>query len=189
MSAKQFYNPNEIVIRCKYNVIYDESLLRSGLQYLNFIFNRRIIRISLTTEGYPIIINDKKAFRVHRIIGRFIYNDKEGIFDYHHIDKNKLNASADNLLQVTNSEHQRIHATGRHLSETHKEAVSRAHKGKPAHNRMPILMLDKEGNVICEFASVVEAAHSLGIWRTSISNNLRGRSKFCNNHKFVYKYE
>ena len=50
-------------------------------------------------------------------------------FDIHHIDKNKMNNSLENLVYLTRSEHTKIHSNGKILSEETKRKMSEAMKG------------------------------------------------------------
>lgn len=53
--------------------------------------------------------------------------------------------------------------------------------------RKPILMCDKDGNIINEYNSITDAAQSNGISVSAVGNNLSGRSKTCKGHIFKYK--
>lgn len=189
MSAKQLFYPDNIVIYNICNAIFDEETLRNAMKYLQMVFKKKRIVVSLSSSGYPQIRYGSNYIKLHRIIGQYINQDKNGIFQYHHIDENKLNSFSTNLQKMTLSEHQKLHGKNRIISERHREAISKARKGKTPGNIRAVLMLDKESNVIQEFSSALEASKILGIGRTSITNNLNNRSKFCNNHKFVYKDE
>ena len=50
-----------------------------------------------------------------------------------------------------------------------------------------IVKKDKEGNIVDEYQSIVEAAKTNRILHTSIVNNLKGRSKTCRG--FIYEYK
>ena len=50
-----------------------------------------------------------------------------------------------------------------------------------------IVKKDKEGNIVDEYQSIVEAAKTNRILHTSIVNNLKGRSKTCGG--FIYEYK
>lgn len=182
---RRFYGSDcKVKNRCE--AIFDEDLFKAALDYLDFKFCQRHICIYLSSPGYPVFVHEGHEYKLHRIIGQYIYEDKEGLYVYHHIDKNKLNASRDNLQQLTPSEHQHLHATGRKLSEEHKLAISRFQKGRPSHNRRSIIAMNKQNKIIGEFVSIQEAADTLNILRTAIDNNLNGRSKYCGGFKFQY---
>ena len=51
-------------------------------------------------------------------------------YDIHHLDHNKMNNSLSNLVYLTHSEHAKIHANGRILSEETKRKLSEAQKGE-----------------------------------------------------------
>ena len=50
-----------------------------------------------------------------------------------------------------------------------------------------IIQKNKEGVVIGDFESITEAAKSNNVSRTSIVNNLKGRSKYCGGYKYEYR--
>lgn len=189
MTAKELFHPKDIVLNNICNAIFDEQTLRDAMSYLQMVFNKKRIVISASSSGYPQIKYGPYYIRLHRIIGQYIYQDKDGIFQYHHIDENKLNSLSTNLQKITLSEHLRLHNKNRVMSEEQRRAISEARKGKPPGNVRAILMLDKESNIIQEFSSTYEAAKALSIWHTAITNNLNNRSKYCHKHKFVYKDE
>ena len=186
---KEKFFPKDIRFLNICGAIYDESILRSAMEYLDMHFPSKRVCIILASTGYPEIRFNNRYVKLHRLIGQYIFQDKEGIYQYHHIDCNKLNAATDNLQKMTVSEHQRLHGLGRKLSESHKQSISRSRRGVRPGNIRAILMLDKQNNIIAEYPSAFDAAQSLGIVRSAITNNLNHRSKYCNNHKFVYKDE
>lgn len=59
-------------------------------------------------------------------------------------------------------------------------------KSKP-HKCKSIIQYDKQMNFIKEWVSITEACITLNILNTSMSNNLKNRTKTCNN--FIFKYK
>lgn len=65
-------------------------------------------------------------------------------------------------------------------------------KPLPPNRKVAVLVYDEQNNFINEFISVSECSRNLKIGRTSIDNNLAGRSKFCRDKskkKFKFKYK
>lgn len=77
---------------------------------------------------------------------------------------------------------------GKIVSEDSKLKMSKSWMGilKPYKN-INIYQYDKEGNIIKEWESISEACIRLGLSNSSISNNLKGLSKYCGGYKFKYK--
>ena len=70
-----------------------------------------------------------KSMAIHKIQAHTHYGYKKD-YDIHHLDENKMNNSLSNLVYLTRSEHSKIHANGRILSEETKRKMSEAAKGK-----------------------------------------------------------
>jgi len=77
--------------------------------------------------------------------------------------------------------------SGKKRSAEQKLRMSLSHKGKPSNNRKSIIMFDTNGNFIKKYSSIYDASIDIPCLRTSISNNLAGRTKKCND--FVFKYD
>lgn len=188
MTARQF-RPNDVVFNNICGAIYDEDILRRALDYHNAIFSRHYVSIYLSSLGYPMIRFNLHSYRLHRIIGEYIFDDMRGVYQYHHIDGNKLNTLSENLQQLTLSEHQILHGSNRYVSQEQKQKLSMIRKGVKPGNIRAVMMFDEKGNYIDEFPSTQDAAKYIGVARTAITNNLNNRSKFCHNFKFIYKDE
>ena len=126
----------------------------------------------------------------------------------HHIDFNKENNNAENLILVTKSLHRwihfhenpklqnclRPHPTGFKFSEEFCEKISKLrkgkNKGKENYSSKPIVMIDKnDGQIIKEFESIHMAGEYLGnvnrqanIWKC-----LTGKIKTAYGYKWEYK--
>ena len=77
---------------------------------------------------------------------------------------------------------------GKILTTDIKAKISKATRNKPKpYNYKNILQYDKQMNFVQEWSSITEACINLNILNSSISNNLQGRTKTCNN--FIFKYK
>ena len=76
-------------------------------------------------DGRPVF----KYMEIHRIQVHTHLGYKKGC-DIHHLDENKMNNSLENLVYLTKSEHTKIHANGRTLSEETKKKIGEASKGR-----------------------------------------------------------
>lgn len=50
-----------------------------------------------------------------------------------------------------------------------------------------VLQIDKNGNIVNRYCSIIEAAKAAGVTHGAVSNNLHGKSKYCNGYKYVYE--
>lgn len=64
-------------------------------------------------NGYPAVCINREKHYVHILIGEFIYGKIRKGYVIHHKDKNKLNATPDNLELLTNRKHLKIHGEER----------------------------------------------------------------------------
>lgn len=77
---------------------------------------------------------------------------------------------------------------GKILTNDTRIKISKATKNKPKpHKCKSIMQYDKNMILIKEWASITEACEALNILNTSMSNNLKNRSKTCNG--FIFKYK
>ena len=76
---------------------------------------------------------------------------------------------------------------GKHHSEDTKRKMSEAHKGKIYANTKPILQFSKNGELIAEYPSLVEAERNTGCDNCSICNCCKGNRKSAGG--FIWKYK
>lgn len=111
------------------------------------------------------------------------FGEKNGFFGKHHSEQTKeklrelrigTKESEETKIKIRNS------SKGRKHSETTKQLLSEQHKKKT-------IVYDKQGNVVAEFNSLIEAANYLGRHYTSLINNIKGITKYCNGYIIKYK--
>ena len=73
------------------------------------------------------------------------------------------------------------------LSEEHKRKMSEAHKGKIYANTKPILQFSKNGELIAEYSSLIEASRQIGCSAPNICSCCKGERKSAGG--FIWKYK
>lgn len=63
-------------------------------------------------NSYPCFCIGHKHYYVHRVLGEFYFGNLEG-YAIHHINENKLDNTRENLQKIINSEHSKLHHTGK----------------------------------------------------------------------------
>ena len=141
------------------------------------LFESKMLTHQKARNTYRVVFNDHKRHIVSRLVA-FAFPEICGEWfegcQVHHKDLNPANNRADNLIVLTGDEHFSIHYSmgknqkeknpnfGKHITETHKEAVRSAQS-------QPVFQLD---NITKErlkwFPSAAEAGRQLGICKTSI---------------------
>ncbi len=69
-----------------------------------------------------------------------------------------------------------------------KLKISKAMKGKPAHNKRPIVQYNLEGKVMNVFESITKAGEETGIKRMAIQQNLANRTKKTGGFIWLYQH-
>lgn len=76
------------------------------------------------------------------------------------------------------------------MSEEAKEKISNLHKGKISEKRKAVLQYDLNGNFICEYPSLVEAAEKNNITKASILNVINKTATYpTSNNPYVWDYK
>ena len=92
---------------------------------------------------------------VHRLVALSFIDNPDNKPAVDHIDTNKLNNMVGNLRWVTHSENQHNPLTRAHMSNALKGVLSGHHK--------MVAKMDKAGNVLCVYSSVLDASLDTGI--------------------------
>lgn len=85
------------------------------------------------------------------------------------------------MSEVTTGERNGMY--GKHHSDETKKRISETKKGM---NTKHIYQCDKNGNMIKEWTSIVEASAELGLKAPNITACLKGRQKTCGGYKWKY---
>ena len=150
--------------------ISDEGLVRNKVtQY--------ILKGRLSKSGYYQVSLKEDAtgkFKnqyIHRLVAIHFIDNSENKREVNHKDGNKLNNNLNNLEWVTTSENQK-----------HRHSI-----GIRKTSNRKVGMFDKDGNLIQEFNSIVEAYQTLNKpSRVNIDKAIQGKQKTA--YGYIWKY-
>lgn len=78
----------------------------------------------------------------------------------------------------------------RRHDEIAKKKIGEFHKGRPAENKIAVIQYDKEGNYLCEYDSITEAAKHTNISNRAIIRILNKQSKrFSKSNPYIWVYK
>ena len=134
-------------------------------------------------------INDRECYwiKLYQSNNRnFGYNIEEGGHAYRTFSKETRKKISDAIKRKPKSEEckQKLRNInlGKHLSEETRKKVSESHF-------KPVYQLDKNGNIINEFDSILAAALYIHRDNSSISKCCKGKQKTCGGYMWRYKEE
>ena len=143
--------------------------------------------------GYYMIWCNGKKWRVHRIIAKVFIPNPQNKGEVHHINFDKLDNRAENLLWLTREEHTSLHQKGnknmlgKHHSEETREKISDAKKGKipKANPPKPVYQYTLDGKLVKIWDSASEAGRN-GFCQVNITQCCNGKRK---THKgYIWSY-
>ena len=180
----------------------------------NIILKPSIASKRNNKQGYKVVNLKGKLYYIHRLVAEAFIPNIANKPQINHIDGNKLNNKVDNLEWCTNSENIK-HAYKIGLKEYKEEKISLKQKewhrefGKKyaatKENNIfkekwfrdkykdkilkykKVEQLDKNGNVIKEWNSIIEASRKLNIDQSSISKCCREKRKTAGGYNWKYK--
>ena len=140
-------------------------------QYTNE-FGYKMVRIQ--------IINNRKHYRVHRLVACTFILNPNNYPQINHKDENKTNNSVDNLEWCT--------AKYNSNYGNHNKKLSTSHKGKPnKYKSKKIIQYDLNMNFIKEFNSIKEAVKETKVSRSSIYRSCKKVTK--KERKYIFRYK
>lgn len=166
----------------------------------------------INNRGYYSVTIKRKNYNVHRLVALFFVPTHNTSLHIDHIDGNKLNNMANNLRWCTQKENNNNPVTRKRISESHKgkeltskqkEVLHKMQQMKPMLGRKhseetlaklrlrknkarPVAMMDKDGNILKTFDSIIQAERELGIHHSNISDCCLGRYKTSGGYKWKY---
>ena len=117
--------------------------------------------------------NKKKRYLVHRLVAEAFVPNPNKLSEVNHIDENTKNNNACNLEWVTHKQNMN------HGTLPERKKLFNTFKS-------PVLQLDKNGIIIAEYESIIEASRKTGINKCSISTGL-SRNGYCKGFYWKYK--
>lgn len=141
----------------------------------------KIISPGINKHNYKYVTlsksNNKKTFRVHRLVAEAFIPNPLNLPCVNHKDEDKTNNHVDNLEWCT-YEYNINYGT---RTERHKNTII------PKKN--PVLQLDLDGNIVNEFESLTEAYEKTGFYKTNISRVCKNLPKYKTYKGFKWKYK
>ena len=140
-------------------------------------------------NGYYTVTLNGKIRQVHRLVAEaFLPADPDRPY-VNHIDGNKGNNEVSNLEWCTAKENSR-HAIRTGLlnvnTPAHIAAAKENVKKATESNKVPVIQMDKEGNIINVFPSIIEASRATGANAAQICQCAKGRHKTSGGYMWRY---
>lgn len=167
---------------CKEKLIDFTSYIinEDGTIYSKY-WKRNIELDNLTNSGYvkvtlkTINSNKPKTYLLHRVIWYYFNGNIPNGIEVGHSDCNPLNCSLINLYLCTHQQNMNHPTTRKRISSWQKGKKKNYQCGSP---QKPIDQIDKTtGEVLGTWINITEAAKSLGLHRTAITDCCNGKRK------------
>lgn len=155
----------------------------------------RILKQSFDSKKYLIVRlcnrDNQPCFKVHRLVTKAFIPNLENKPFIDHINTIRTDNRVGNLRWCTAHENNINPLTRKHRSEGLKgrDVWMSGKFSKDCPNSIPIVQLTKNEQYIRTWNCSLDAQRELGILHSSISNNLKGRSKSAGGFKWVYLSE
>ena len=163
--------------------VYSEISSRTLKQIAN---NRGYMMLNLSHKGIVVDKNRKSnKYLVHRLVASAFIDNPENLPQIDHIDVNKKNNNVENLEWVNNSENnKRAFKNGlkkvivsKEQADNHSKVMKNLYKENPERfshlqkfEGKKIYQIDRNGKVVGEYSSVLDASEKTGISSSSIYN-------------------
>lgn len=172
---------------CRGYQVSDRGNVRSFLNNrYGLSMNSHILKTDINSNGYVRVwLGSYGHFFVHRLVASAFIPNPNGYPDVLHKDDDRQNNFIENLEWGTQSENIRqAIARGRFVSNIKiaKEAALKV-------QRKPVVAKTLNGDILCVYSSICDAARSLNVNEGNISNVLHGRQKKTGVYMFEYADE
>lgn len=158
------------------------------------------------TKGYKTVNlykdNGSKNFSFHRLVATHFVANPENKVEVNHIDEDKLNNKAENLMWVTPKENSNWGSRNERLSIANKLRFARPlslsqvrnikvkrqpkPRSKPVSSKRVAVLHKDTGEVLRVFESVTSAARSLGLRQGNVSYVCHGKANTSGGYKFKF---
>ncbi len=142
----------------------------------NYYRKEHLLKQRKSNKGYFVVDlfknNKRHQFLVHRLVAQAFIENKNSYPCVNHIDENKENNNVDNLEWCTQKYNMNY--------GTCSERIGKA-------NSKPVIQLDKNGNFVGKYISIICAERMTKISQGSIGDCLHGRRKSAGG--YLWRYE
>lgn len=151
-----------------------------------------VLKPQKCSNGYCFVTlskgGDTRQFLIHRLVAKaFMPN---GIGEVNHIDENKNNNILSNLEWLSHKANINYgscierRTKNSDFSGSKNPMFGRSRSGSPRAKR--VAQLDMSGNIVAEYACIIDAAEAINCSVSSIRNALKGRTSHCRNFKWIF---
>lgn len=155
------YNKNT-----KYNKVIKEKELKQTKNKKGYLY------VSLCKNG------EIKKQRVHRLVAEAFLEKKDGFNEINHRNEKRHDNRAENLEYCTHVYNLNYGNHNQKLSKTLRENNK---------NKIKIIQMDRKGNILNEYESLMDASRSTNIPEPNICACCKGIYK--QTHNFIFKYK
>lgn len=157
------------------------SVKRGTLHRLTPTLNRKgYERVKLSVGGVS------KTISVHQIIARTFIPNPDNKPQVNHKDENKRNNNVTNLEWCTCLENVR-YGTGIARSANSRKGIKVDNTKTANSHKIPILQLDKNGQVLKSWSSATDAGNELNLSSSHITSCCRGVRRTCGGYMWRYQ--
>lgn len=132
--------------------------------------------------GYDVVCMYRKVEKIYVLVAKAFCNWFEGC-NIHHINENKRDNRAENLVCIPPNEHHKIHNSERVLTQETKTKISESLKKSQKLKKKTILQLSENGDILKEWSSIIECCKELNLSVAGLSNY------FCRNKTDIVNYK
>lgn len=161
--------------------------------YKTYLTKEKILRGYPNSKGYLRVFlkKDKKEYKhfIHRLVAENFLENPDLKKEVNHIDHNILNNNINNLEWVSHQENMEwAWKCGRlnHILEVPKEIKRNTIKIAVEKKKRKVCMLDKKGNIIKIYNSMIDACKENGLDSGGLTRCCQGKQQTCKGKYWKY---